>query len=286
MGRIGLRDFHSRAGSCHVLGEQWAHRRCSLMRACWKCGPQPAVCETGVNRRGKAMTWRVLWPLRVLWFFYQQRSGRLVLPETPQFDADDAVAFLRELEHATYYLEYGAGGSTVAAAKQCVETLCIESDKYYRRLIETRIELLNHKVVLHYSDIGITGPWGYPVGFLATRRSRLRYSEYVFAPDRYFQEDFLSRSVPAVARARRVPCSARLSATKRIEAKAEKRIRSWLAAKHDAEVRSEKRSSCFLDRVLHVAPRAVDALVDGRAERVSGSEVDFRVACAPASWLP
>ena len=45
----------------------------------------------------------------------------------------------------------------------------------------------------------------------------------------------LRRSVPAVARARRVPCSARRRAWKRIEAKAEKRSRSWLAAKRDAE---------------------------------------------------
>ena len=41
-----------------------------------------------------------------------------------------------------------------------------------------------------------------------------------------------------------VPCSARRRASKRMEAKAEKRSRSWLAAKRVADVRSEKRSSC------------------------------------------
>ncbi len=39
----------------------------------------------------------------------------------------------------------------------------------------------------------------------------------------------LSRSVPAVARARWVPTSARPRRSKRIDAKAEKRTRSWLA---------------------------------------------------------
>ena len=136
------------------------------------------------------MARRFLAPLRVLWFFYKQRSGRLILPETPFLDEEDAATFLPELEHATYYLEYGAGGSTVAAAKQCVKTLSVESDKYFVRVIEKRIEPLNHNVTLHYADIGVTGPGGGPVKILSSKRSRLRYSDYVFAPEYYIQENF------------------------------------------------------------------------------------------------
>ena len=48
-----------------------------------------------------------------------------------------------------------------------------------------------------------------------------------------------------------------------------------MAAKRDAEVRSEKRSSCCsLIRVLHVAPGAVDALVDGAGREALGQRGD------------
>ena len=74
----------------------------------------------------------------------------------------------------------------------------------------------------------------------------------------------LRRSVPAVARASPVPASARRRAAMRMEAKAEKRSRSWLAGRREAEVRSANRSGCCsLDGVLGVAPEAVRALVDG-----------------------
>lgn len=54
------------------------------------------------------------------------------------------------------------------------------------------------------------------------------------------------RSVPAVARARPVPASARRSAAIRMEAKAEKRSRSWSADRGEAEVQSANRSCCCL----------------------------------------
>ena len=79
------------------------------------------------------------------------------------------------------------------------------------------------------------------------------------------------RSVPAVARARPVPESARRSAAMRMDAKAEKRSRSWLAGKRVAEVRSANRSSCCSLMAFSALPRG-----STRVRRRSGGERGLR----------
>ena len=112
------------------------------------------------------------------------------IADRPHLVGADEELFLGELAQAKQYLEYGAGGSTVAAARAGVPTVCIESDQQFADAVNEKICSLNHRVVVHYADIGKTGRWGRPLKLYATPSVRSRYPQYVFAPDRYAPQGF------------------------------------------------------------------------------------------------
>ena len=118
------------------------------------------------------------------------RRRTVVVPDAPHLVGSDGEYFRDALGRVTRYLEYGAGGSTVLAARQGISTVCIESDKRFAGAVKAKIEPLEHRVVVHYADIGPTGRWGRPLKLLATPRSRRRYPDYVFAPDHYASDAF------------------------------------------------------------------------------------------------
>jgi hypothetical protein len=84
------------------------------------------------------------------------------MPSMPRL----AAAFLRRrLERARCFLEYGAGGSTVLAARSGVARIySVESDPAYAQAVEARVRQLREPGVLrsHSIDIGPTGGYGYP----------------------------------------------------------------------------------------------------------------------------
>ncbi|MEX1012599.1 MAG: hypothetical protein WD595_06820 [Waddliaceae bacterium] len=94
------------------------------------------------------------------------------------------------LSSSQKYLEYGSGGSTYKAAEKGIETLSVESDKFFSSAVKRKISGLSHHVHLHYADIGITGPWGVPIETFATKSSKKRYKDYVFSPDQYLEDTF------------------------------------------------------------------------------------------------
>lgn len=77
-----------------------------------------------------------------------------------------AIAFLAErLRTTRCFLEYGAGGSTVLAARSGVEVIySVESDPGYVAAVEARVEELGTAAELRavYADIGPTGRFGHP----------------------------------------------------------------------------------------------------------------------------
>ncbi len=118
------------------------------------------------------------------------RKKPITVPDMPHLVGKDQALFLSALEQAARYLEYGAGGSTVAAAKQGVETVCVESDRRFADAVDSKIRPLDHRVALQYVDIGPTGRWGRPLKVFATPKRRRRYPNYVYAPDRYAASGF------------------------------------------------------------------------------------------------
>ena len=118
------------------------------------------------------------------------RRKPIVIPDEPHLVNGDKELFLDALKKATRYLEYGGGGSTIMAARQGIETVCIESDQRFAREIRKRIDSVPHRVSVHYADIGPTGRWGRPIPILAMPRFRRRYPHYVYAPDRFAGNGF------------------------------------------------------------------------------------------------
>lgn len=59
-------------------------------------------------------------------------------------------------------LEYGSGGSTVLAAKAGCHVIAVESDKAWAEKLAASLPPLSSSALVHYVDIGRTGPWGMP----------------------------------------------------------------------------------------------------------------------------
>ncbi len=122
----------------------------------------------------------------VLGFLYAQRVSGFVVEETPTFDDAGAALFMRRLDRANSYIEFGSGGSTLAAARRGVPLIAVESDWRFLRSVRRKlVELECYDEAaqkLLYVNIGLTEAWGAP----AIRRpvpARLsRWRAYPAAP--------------------------------------------------------------------------------------------------------
>ena len=119
--------------------------------------------------------------LRALRFLYLQRVKGFTAPEAPHFDPASLPLFTSLLQGARRYLEFGAGGSTLAAADLGVSTLSVESDRFYARAVRRRLPETSPVDIL-VADIGLTKQWGAPV-FQAPTAGRLaRWRRYIDLP--------------------------------------------------------------------------------------------------------
>jgi hypothetical protein len=87
------------------------------------------------------------------------------------------------MANSKLYLEYGSGGSAVAAAKLNVDFVSVESDLQFLNTVEDKIRATgNYRPkgqTYHHADIGHTGAWGYPLGEVTAQRREMfrRYSD-------------------------------------------------------------------------------------------------------------
>lgn len=110
------------------------------------------------------------------------------IPDLPSMDLDGLGLFEKRLTQSTCFLEFGAGGSTILAAKKEVVTVySVESDLNWANATRLKAENLNTKtkIVLHYVDIGATKAWGWPADDL-TKNRWPSYSQSIFI--RLFRE--------------------------------------------------------------------------------------------------
>ncbi len=72
--------------------------------------------------------------------------------------------FYNRLKSARFYLEYGAGASTVAAAKVGCQTITIESDRKIIQYVEAHLKQknINNNISLIHRSVGFLGPYGSP----------------------------------------------------------------------------------------------------------------------------
>ncbi len=127
------------------------------------------------------MTSSLLTPIRLARFFYTQRVVGFDVPDEPHFDPLSTPRFLDLLSRSKSYLEFGAGGSTVVAAKLGIPTVTVENDCFFAAATQKRIGTAPTHCILVY-DIGLTGPWGKPVLKSPTPRRVRRWRRYVEGP--------------------------------------------------------------------------------------------------------
>lgn len=122
--------------------------------------------------------------LELVKFRWRRRFSDIRIGESPCFDTDDTSRwFLQRLADSKRYLEFGTGGSTYSAAKLGVEFVAVDSDRVFLDAVRAKIDGDGYGLpdgqTFTYADIGVTGPWGRPVG--ANTPARLdnfrRYSD-------------------------------------------------------------------------------------------------------------
>lgn len=111
-------------------------------------------------------------------FLIRQRVLGFDIPNSPHFDSVETTEwFTSKLLKSRKYLEYGSGGSTYFAAKNGISFISIDSDRFFLGGVKDKIAkenlLKEDSQVFHYADIGLTGPWGYPVFFKKPSAKRL-----------------------------------------------------------------------------------------------------------------
>lgn len=117
-------------------------------------------------------------------FLYRQRFSKPQIRDTPSFDAEGYGYFAARIPKARIYLEYGSGGSTVVAAKSRVRFKAVDSDPFYLRAVEKKIDTEfgkpNGKFI--YCNIGMTELWGIPVFKRLSAGRCKRWKRYPLAP--------------------------------------------------------------------------------------------------------
>jgi len=94
--------------------------------------------------------------------------------EDPYFDGESTPMFLALLGASRFYLEYGSGSSTIAAARMGKRFICVETDKYFLATVRKKIGGLKAGQTLVHADIGLTGPWGAPLRAKSRWAGRLK----------------------------------------------------------------------------------------------------------------
>lgn len=116
-------------------------------------------------------------------FLCQQRTIGFKIPDTPHLDDSATEYFLDRLSRCSSYLEYGCGGSTIAAAQHAKPCVSVESDPFYMDSVKKKILSLGLQpgCMIHV-DIGVTVEWGLPMFKTPTPRRQLRWKQYAERP--------------------------------------------------------------------------------------------------------
>jgi hypothetical protein len=112
------------------------------------------------------------------------------VPDAPHMDPEGLAMFEASLRNARTYLEYGAGGSTVMAARMGKTGFSVEGDRHYCRDVRRKLAGQPHKIELTYADIGPTKMWGHLRRTRQTPKSVAAWTHYVRRPFERHNGDF------------------------------------------------------------------------------------------------
>lgn len=114
-------------------------------------------------------------------FYRVQRIQGFDVPDLPHLDDGATERLQAEMARATFYLEFGTGGSTLAAARAGLETIAVDSDPYFLRAVTRKLPA-GHRVTPVHADIGLTCEWGWPVRGKPTPDRVRRWRTYIDKP--------------------------------------------------------------------------------------------------------
>ena len=111
----------------------------------------------------------------------------VAVPSGATFPAPAMEKWLEQTGRANVYLEYGAGGSTVEAAKTVRHVVSVESDSGFLQKLTNHI---NSPQIFHpvFADIGMTRAWGRPAITLKTAGRMEAWKRYPEAPWRVLKD--------------------------------------------------------------------------------------------------
>jgi len=139
-------------------------------------------------------------------FLARRPFTRIVVPDAPAMRDRAREKLLVELQHTTVYLEYGAGGSTVAAAGHVDTIVTVENDRKFLDSVTAKMgSRARHFVPIHV-DTGWTRQLGHPVVRRPTPARVAKWKEYPVAPWRYLERAGLQPDLILVDGRFRVAC--------------------------------------------------------------------------------
>jgi hypothetical protein len=106
-------------------------------------------------------------------------------PGAPHLDALALAHFGEVLARTTHYLEYGSGGSTVAAWRIAQTVVSVDNDRRFLRTVARAVADIAPPPALSslmHVDTGITKQWGYPLFRRPVPRRLRRWQRYPVAP--------------------------------------------------------------------------------------------------------
>jgi hypothetical protein len=115
-------------------------------------------------------------------FLFRIKPSVINVGEVPYLDEKALPYFLNALRKANFFMEFGSGGSTVAAAKMGKKFISVESDSDFLHAVKCKAGSVVEGSVYIYADIGRTGAWGIPIFKRITPARLTRWRRYFEAP--------------------------------------------------------------------------------------------------------
>jgi hypothetical protein len=123
-------------------------------------------------------------------FEIRKRLKGFEVGDKPHLDPESGALFPELLAKSRRYLEFGAGGSTVLAARTNKIGMCVEGDRFFLRDVKRKIADITHQMTLFHADIGETSKWGFPWYREASPGRVERWRSYVETPFLGLNEPF------------------------------------------------------------------------------------------------
>lgn len=107
-----------------------------------------------------------------------------VLHHGPHLPQAAAEKWQSEVGRSNVMIEYGAGGSTLAAICQVSLLITVETDYKFLQAVEHRVRGMKSRGAFHpiHVDIGLTTEWGFPAAVRPTARRLAKWRAYPAAP--------------------------------------------------------------------------------------------------------